>query len=101
MIILHKISLSPTSSSNLHDCLRLCQSGHSILLTGNGVYGAMQNSPASKQLQFALNKIKIYALKEDIIARGIALNLLSGIELITYDEFVDLTIEHSKTCSWD
>ncbi|MBV1873910.1 MAG: sulfurtransferase complex subunit TusB [Gammaproteobacteria bacterium] len=101
MMILHKISLSPTSSSNLHECLRLCRSGHSILLTGNGVYGAMQNSSVSKQLQIALSNIKIYALEEDIIARGIALSLMPGIELITYNEFVDLTIEHSKTCSWD
>ena len=101
MKILHKISLSPTSSSNLHECLNLCQPGHSILLSGNGVYGAILNSPVSKQMQLALNDIEIYALQEDIIARGITPKLLPKIKLITYDEFVDLTIKHSKTYSWD
>lgn len=42
----------------------------------------------------------IYALSDDLIARGIADKVPAQIQTINYDEFVDLTLKHETTLSW-
>ncbi|MGB4248605.1 MAG: sulfurtransferase complex subunit TusB, partial [Pseudohongiellaceae bacterium] len=47
------------------------------------------------------SRVRVYALKEDLQARGIAHDSLpASIEPITYAEFVALVCEHKKSVSW-
>ena len=101
MMILHKVSKSPIHSSDFEDCLQISRSGHSILLTGNGVYGVLSDAPIATKIQLALKDIKIYALNDDLIARGLAHRVIKGIEIINYEEFVELVVKHTSVCNWD
>ena len=43
-MLLHIVNKSPFERNALESCLRLSNSGHSILLYEDGVYGALQNT---------------------------------------------------------
>ena len=43
----------------------------------------------------------MYVLKPDLEARGLPLNnVIEGVEIVGYEEFVDLTTEHKTVQSW-
>jgi tRNA 2-thiouridine synthesizing protein B len=43
----------------------------------------------------------MYALKPDLEARGLSLdNVIEGVKIVGYEEFVDLTTEHDSVQSW-
>lgn len=44
-------------------------------------------------------KYKVYALKDDLIARGLNLNT-SQVTLVDYDGFVELSLKNDSTLSW-
>ncbi len=48
----------------------------------------------------SLSEIPIYALKEDLLARGIFNQIDDSIQVISYDEFVELTSNHNNSSSW-
>ena len=43
---------------------------------------------------------KIYALADDVTARGLTTQLIEGIEIINYQQFVELTLTHHPIVSW-
>jgi len=43
---------------------------------------------------------KIYALADDLMARGLTAQLIEGIEVINYQQFVELTLTHNPIVSW-
>ena len=55
----------------------------------------------TKMIEDSLEDFKIYALKPDLEARGLSLNnVIEGVEIVGYDQFVDLTTEHDTVQSW-
>ena len=87
-----------------HDCLQTCISvlgeNDAILLIEDGVYATMtvnngidvwENIPASTRL---------FALENDLVARGISDKILPRFESITLSQFVSLTCEYDKVISW-
>jgi len=96
--MLHTVNKSPFSSSSLENCLELAKSGDAILLYEDGVLGAQAGNKSETLIQSATSKFSVYALEEDLSARGIQ-NLISGIKTISYDGFVDLVAEH-KVVPW-
>ena len=49
----------------------------------------------------ALGRIKVYALGPDLQARGLAQErVLSGVEVVDYEGFVDLAVAHDKVQAW-
>ena len=46
------------------------------------------------------DSIKVYALNEDLIARGLTGQISNDIILIDYTDFVRLTVKHSSQMAW-
>ena len=96
--ILHIVNQSPFAHQALNQCLERYRAADSILLIGDGVYGALNNNAQAEHL----SRIEhCYALQDDISARGIEKNqLLQNIELIDDNKFVKLSITHPLSQSW-
>ncbi len=99
--MLHTVNKSPYDSSSLRTCLSLAKSGSDLLLIEDGVYGALSGSVHSDSIAGALNSLKVYALGPDLKARGISEDrLISGIQVVGYDGFVELASGNDKVQSW-
>lgn len=72
----------------------------SLLFLEEGVYYiSWQEFLKNEILCLKENKIKIFALEQDVLARGISV-VDDYIKLIDYKQFVDLTEENSKILTW-
>ena len=94
-MILHKISSSPFEQLALQHCLQRIHSSDGLLLTQDAVYAVMHQTLNSK-LE-ALDAV--YILKEDADARGVRV-ISAHIQLISYAEFVGLSLQYEKVMSW-
>jgi tRNA 2-thiouridine synthesizing protein B len=72
------------------------------LLIEDAVVGALENTYISNQILEAVQSgVKVYALHEDLEARGLpTARLINQIIIVDYAGFVDLAVEHSKVQSW-
>lgn len=93
-MILHHIQSSATQSPALKLCLRYINTADSILLSSNAV-----NCLLTKEWQSRLNDYNILVLEDDVIARGLQ-SRLSEFKMISYADFVALTLTHNKVISW-
>ncbi len=100
MSMLHIVNKSATERNTLDTCLGAAQAGSALLLIEDGVYSATKGSGAAARLQEAMARVKIYVLKPDAEARGIADSVLDGVELVDYGGFVDLAASHKNCQSW-
>lgn len=93
--MLHLIQKSPFQSSCLDQCLNIADKHDKFLLMLDGVY-------AIQQQDFINSDLCIYALEEDLLARGLnpLNNTKQKINIINYAQFVELTVECDKTMSW-
>jgi len=98
--MLHIVNKSPTQARSLESCLRVALPGQAVLLIEDGVYGATTGSSSEAQVRAAAGKVKFYALKPDLEARGMATRALDGVNLVDYGGFVDLVAEHGPSNSW-
>lgn len=98
--MLHTVNKSPTERNSFESCLKHLTKGSAVLLIEDGIYGALKGSSTSELVERALMGHSIYALKPDVVARGMKDRLINGIQLIDYDGFVDLVVEHSSVQSW-
>ncbi len=87
MAILHLVN----RTAALQDCLKIAVADDAVLLIEDGVYAA--RAPTDTQA-------RVYALKEDVLARGLADRLATGINLVGYEEFVQLASDHQPIVSW-
>lgn len=101
MSVLHTINKSPFSFTILKSFVSVCGMNDGLLLLEDGVFGALDNAITNdEQLILKQKNIKIYALSPDVIARGIEKRISKHITLISYDDFVQLTLEHQNVHSW-
>ena len=102
MSTLHTVNKSPFERNSLKTCLSLCKTDSSVLLIEDAVIGALQNALISKQiLEAVASGVKVYALKEDLAARGMPLSrLIDGISIVDYAGFVDLAVKNTKVQCW-
>jgi len=98
--MLHTVNKSPFEHKALEACLKFARQGSAVLLIEDGVYAAAKDTAVSKQVQDALQRVSIYALKPDIEARGMQNRVMGGIRLVDYEGFVDLVAEHNAVQSW-
>ncbi len=96
-MILHTLNKAPGQRA-FHDCLALLQADHALLLLGNGVYAALQATPAAKLL--AATGAPIYVLEADALAAGIVGRLMPGATLVDDDGFVELSERFSRQLAW-
>ena len=98
MALLHTVNKSPFEKSSLQTCLRIAVQGSSVLLIEDGVYGAMNGTSLNGMLSDAGNRLRIYVLGPDLTARGLSeKDVMKGVEVVDYDGFVDLVVEHDAT----
>ena len=101
MAMLHTVNKSPFERNALKSCIRLAKSGSSVLLTEDGVVGAMQGTAYSKTIQEAMPNISFYVLGPDLKARGLSEgNVVNGVKVVDYNGFVDLAADHESVQSW-
>jgi tRNA 2-thiouridine synthesizing protein B len=98
--MLHIVNKSHRQTTALASCLRLAQPGQALLLTEDAVYAATRGGASSAGLAAALAQLKVYVLRPDAEARGMAGQLVDGVTAVGYDGFVDLVAEHSTNQSW-
>ncbi|MFA5679620.1 MAG: sulfurtransferase complex subunit TusB [Pseudomonas sp.] len=97
----HILRHSPHAESRFASCLRGINSGHSLLLIENAVYGLLPGTSTRNALEYLPATVNLYTLDVDLQARGLALDdLPSRVRIINYPMMVELCVEHSKTVSW-
>lgn len=98
--MLHTVNKSPFENGSLQACLKHLRKGSAVLLIEDGVYAAARETVFATQLQEALKRAPIYALKPDVEARGLQNRVMVGVRLVDYAGFVDLVAEHNAVQSW-
>jgi tRNA 2-thiouridine synthesizing protein B len=99
--MLHLINKSPFDRPALDSCLRLAKSGSSVLLIEDGVYAAMSQAENAAAIGKRMGDLKFYVLGPDVAARGLSdTPLIEGIDIVDYEGFVDLVVEHQVSQSW-
>ena len=92
--MLFTVNKSPLAFGNLKSALRIAPTGEPILLYEDGVYAATTGTASESVIKQALAEHPIYALREDMEARGLD-SLVKGIQVIGYDGFVELVEQHN------
>jgi len=95
-VILHTLNALPTSSA-FDDCLRVAAAGDAILLLGDGVYAAIDDTRACSKL--LASGADIHILSPDAQAAGVC----HGIErftLVDMEGFVELTERYPRQQAW-
>ncbi|GAB1412198.1 sulfurtransferase complex subunit TusB [Candidatus Desulfobacillus denitrificans] len=98
--MLHIVNKSPLDRNALDTCLATAQPGGALLLIEDGVYAATNGSRRAASSSRRWAELKVYALKPDLEARGMADRALEGVTLVDYGGFVDLVTEHATCQSW-
>ena len=98
--MLHTVNKSPFDDKTLETCLKFARQGSAVLLIEDGVYAAARDTAVAKQVQDAMKRVSIYALKPDVEARGMQNRVMDGVRLVDYEGFVDLVTEHDAVQSW-
>jgi tRNA 2-thiouridine synthesizing protein B len=99
--MLHLINKSPFDRNALDSCLRLAESGSSVLLYEDGVYAAMRHAASADAVITRMKELNFYVLGADVSARGLDdISLIDGIKVVDYGGFVDLVVEHDVAQSW-
>ncbi|MET6676009.1 sulfurtransferase complex subunit TusB [Citrobacter amalonaticus] len=84
--------------SDFSAILRLLAEGDELLLLQDGVTAAVEGSRFLESLQNT--PITVYALKEDIDARGLGGQISDSVVRVDYTDFVRLTVKHASQMAW-
>jgi len=101
MSTLHTVNKSPFTHNTLASCLQVCSDSDAILLLEDGVLAGLKGAPCAEEMSAAITKgIKIFALINDIQARGLSEKIRPDIQMTDYNGFVQLSLEHRSVQSW-
>ena len=81
----------------LEEVVTFFNDGDSLILIEQAVFAANPQHKAYRQIQ----GLNISVLASDAKARGIENRISSNIALIDYDGFVELTVTHSNSVTWE
>lgn len=86
------------------DLIRLCLSavadGDAILLIEEAVYAALEGHVLNRMLLHRRPDVALKALKEDLAARGISARIPADFSVVSYAEFVALSLAHARVVNW-
>lgn len=95
--MLHIIAKSPVEPR----MLERIDAGDTVLFIRSAVFAVMSGNILRERLKTMSIQNQLFVLSPDLIARGIlAEELLEGIGIIDYSDFVELTIEYPVINSW-
>lgn len=95
--MLYTLSRSPYTC-DLIVLLRTTIVGDDILLLSDGVIAGLNGSPSLHAL--TTSPLILYALENDIIARGLSAYFSPNINIISYTNFVQLTEKNHCQLAW-
>ena len=95
--MLFTLSTSPWHA-DIAGMLRLMGEGDDLLLVADGVLAAVEHSHFVEILRAA--PISIHVLNEDAHARGLCAQISSDVIVVSYTDFVRLTVKHAAQISW-
>ena len=95
MSCLHTINRSPDSKL-LESCLKVINADDAILFLEDGVYHLIFLT----NLLTIAETVKVYGLREDMLARATLSKTMDRVEAIDTARFVRLCCEHEKVVSW-
>ncbi|WP_083582191.1 sulfurtransferase complex subunit TusB [Halomonas aestuarii] len=95
-MLLHVVNRSPATSRVYQQALSGMAPEDRLLLIEDGVQGAL---PQLVRYYEGLEG-RLYALKEDLEARGLLGRCAESVQVIDVDGFVTLTEEAERTVSW-
>ncbi|MFB3087564.1 MAG: sulfurtransferase complex subunit TusB [Acidiferrobacterales bacterium] len=99
--MLHTVNKLPYEKNSLDTCLRLAKQGSAILLIEDGVYAATGGTSETDKMKRVTDTHSVCVLGPDLKARGLdEAQVIDGIEVVGYDGFVDLAVEHNTVQSW-
>ncbi len=94
---LHTLSRSPYQT-DIDAMLRCVAPQDALLLLQDGVIAALAQGNTVARL--LAQGVPVYALREDVEARGLAAQISTSILLVDYTEFVRLTAQHAVQLAW-
>jgi tRNA 2-thiouridine synthesizing protein B len=81
--------------------MRLARPGDAVLMIEDGVCAALDGTAFASRMAARTTELDFYVLGPDIVARGLADQaLISGVEQVDYQGFVELVAGCSLTQSW-
>ncbi|MBL0878251.1 sulfurtransferase complex subunit TusB [Serratia ureilytica] len=95
--MLYTLSNSP-NQCDLPALLRLTAGGDALLLLQDGVLAGLVGSAHLESLLAA--PISLYALQDDLEARGVIGYFSHRITIVGYNHFVELTEQHRSQMAW-
>ncbi|MCC5883703.1 MAG: sulfurtransferase complex subunit TusB [Halomonas sp.] len=95
-MILHILNRPPSTSLVYREALAAMGSTDRLLLIEDGVLGAL----TSQVRHFQQVGDRLFALREDLVARGLDGQCDASVQVVDVDGFVTLTEEADKTVSW-
>lgn len=107
--MLNIVNKSPLERNALDSCLRLMTAESSgdtgasedaLLLIEDAVYAVTRGNAAAARIAQAMATCKVYALRPDLEARGVADRVLDGVQTVDYAGFVGLVAAHPNNQSW-
>ena len=93
MATLHLLSHSPFTDARFTSCLRLLGEADALFLTGDAVYALTPNTEWAQKL----NGLKVFALEEDLTARGLNQSIAT---VVDYAGFVECCTQFAKVNGW-
>ncbi|EEX93426.1 hypothetical protein VIOR3934_09338 [Vibrio orientalis CIP 102891 = ATCC 33934] len=81
----------------LEEVVTVFSDGDSLILIEQAVFAANPQHKAYRQIQ----GLDIFVLVSDAKARGIENRISSNITLADYDGFVELTVTHTNSVTWE
>ncbi len=96
--MLHLI-MSPPAMTDIASITLTLDKADEILLLQDGVYGAVTQSHEFISIIEMLPS-RVYLLEDDVLARGLTPYLHPNVRVIDYQQFVDLTVKHTKQITW-
>ncbi|SFU95602.1 sulfurtransferase complex subunit TusB [Xenorhabdus koppenhoeferi] len=95
--MLYTVRRSPYHD-DVNAMLALVSETDDVLLIQNGVlFGINDNRYLAKLMRTGAG---IYALQEDLDARGLIEQISDRVKVIDYDGFVSLTVKHQQNFAW-
>ncbi|MFY9994887.1 MAG: sulfurtransferase complex subunit TusB [Leclercia sp.] len=95
--MLHTLSHSPWHC-DIDGMMRMLREGDALLLIQDGVLAAVEGNRFVDILSNA--PITVLALKDDIDARGLAGQISTKINVVSYTDFVNLAVQHTGQMIW-
>jgi len=98
---LNIVNKSTFEKRTLEQCLGRIADGDSVLLIEDAAAAAIEGTAIEPGLRAVESGVKLYVLKPDLEARGLAeRSLVQGMSTVDYAGFVDLVVSHDRVHSW-